>query len=80
MPLPELYVWQRHFANWPIGWREDQRVFWLLSSFSDKVKVTNFPTLRIIHENHLKETILKGMTYDENGNPVPGPQINPVQL
>jgi len=52
MSYTELLKWVEFFKRRPIGWREDQRTYMLLSSQGVKKKPEEiFPTLRMIKEN-----------------------------
>ena len=51
MPQTELLKWGQYFSKRPIGWREDQRTYMLLSAQGYKGKPEDlFPTLKQLKE------------------------------
>jgi hypothetical protein len=54
MTYTELQNWAKFFKKRPIGWRDDQRAYMLLSAQGVKASAENvFPTLRMIKEDEI---------------------------
>jgi len=57
MTYEEFLGWCAYFKKKPFGWQEDQRAFYLMTSFGVKVKPENvFPSLKQMKESHEKDT------------------------
>lgn len=55
MEYDELLGWHEFFSKRPIGWREDQRVYMLLSAQGIKEKSENlFPSIAILKDEENK--------------------------
>jgi hypothetical protein len=66
MSYEEMAGWFTYFNTRPIGWREDQRTFMLLSAQGVKAKAeTLFPSLRAISGGN-KPTVQDGVITDAN--------------
>ena len=58
MPYTEFVKWIAYFKQRPLGWREDQRTYMLLSAQGVKASPENiFPTLKLLKANEIESQV-----------------------